>query len=57
VKATQLLARSGNQRQRSVTDLWSGILHNPRAVQQHSPIIEVLAACIGSSVCDDATTT
>jgi len=32
-------------------------MHNPRAMQQHEPKIEVLATCIGNIVRDNAATT
>ena len=47
-------ARSG--RQRSINDFWSCILDNQRAVQQHSPITNVLATFIGKKVSKDCVT-
>jgi hypothetical protein len=47
---------SENERQQSVNDFVCCIWYNPRAVLQHVPIIEVLAAFIGNMVYVNAAT-
>jgi hypothetical protein len=47
---------SENERQQSVNDVVCCIMYNPRAVLQHLPIIEGLAAYIGNIVCVDTVT-
>ena len=46
-----------NERQWSANDIRSCILDNSRAVQQHTPIIIMLAAIIGKNASDDISTT
>jgi len=44
------------ERQQSINDFWSCILHNQRAVRRLQSIIEVMAAFIGKNASDDITT-
>jgi len=46
-----------NERQQSVNDFLSRAMYNLRAVQQHTPIIVILAAFLDKNACDNIATT
>ena len=54
-KTSQLSPK--NERQWSVNNFWSCILHNPRAVQQSLSIMKVLDTCIGKNAKHEISTT
>jgi len=49
----QSINRASTEHEQSVNEFGWGILHIPRAVLWHLPIIKVLAACIGNIVIVD----
>jgi hypothetical protein len=55
--AKSLLPNPRKKHKLSFNDFWSWVLDNPRAVQQYSPKITVLAAAMGKSATYNIATT